>query len=69
MKKPLNNFLRLSGVGIQFGAVIWLCSRLGAYLDSYFETNDNTYTIIVVIVGFVLSMYSLIAQLKKIQDD
>ncbi|MGB0776899.1 MAG: AtpZ/AtpI family protein [Flavobacteriaceae bacterium] len=68
MKKPLNKFIRLSGVGIQFGVTIWLFSLLGKWLDGKFNT-DKTLTIIMVLIGFVLSMYSLIKRLKAMENE
>ncbi|MDA8595301.1 AtpZ/AtpI family protein [Flavobacteriaceae bacterium] len=68
MKKPLNKFIRLSGVGVQFGVTIWLFSLLGKWLDEKFNT-DKTLTIIMVLIGFVLSMYSLIKRLKAMENE
>ncbi|MCK5823995.1 MAG: AtpZ/AtpI family protein [Ichthyobacteriaceae bacterium] len=68
-KKSLNKILKLSGVGVQMGLVIYVLSLLGKKLDLYFKTNSNTYTLILVIVGVVVSTYGLIIQLKKIDED
>ena len=68
-KKQFNNFLKLSGLGIQMGATIYLFSYLGGKLDSYFNTDSKTYTLILVIVGFLLSLLSLIVQLNKINKN
>lgn len=51
------------------GLVIYVLSLLGKKLDLYFKTNSNTYTLILVIVGVVVSTYGLIIQLKKIDED
>jgi len=64
-KKQFNSFFKLSGLGIQMGAIIYLFSYLGGKLDLYFETETKTYTLILVIVGFLLSLTSLITQLNK----
>ena len=68
-KKQFNNFFKLSGLGIQMGAIIYLFSYLGGELDLYFETNSKTYTLILVIVGFLLSLASLIVQLNKMNEN
>ena len=51
------------------GAVIYLFSYLGEKLDLYFKTESKTYTLISVLVGFLLSLVSLIAQLNKMNKD
>lgn len=67
--KNVNTFLKLSGLGIQMGAIIYLFSYLGTLLDTYFNTNSKTYTLVMAIVGFVFSLISLLAQLKKMEND
>jgi uncharacterized membrane protein len=51
------------------GAVIYVFSYLGGMLDTYFKTESKTYTLILVIVGFLISIYSLIVQLKKMDNE
>ncbi len=68
-KRQFNNFIRLSGIGIQMGATIYLFSYLGGELDIYYETGSKRCTLILVIIGFVLSLYSLIVQLNKINKN
>ncbi|MCK5908254.1 MAG: AtpZ/AtpI family protein [Flavobacteriales bacterium] len=51
------------------GAVIYLFSYLGGLLDSYFKTESKTYTLILVIIGFLLSLFSLVVQLNKMNKD
>ena len=68
-KNQFNNFFKLSGLGIQMGAIIYLFSYLGGELDSYFKTESKTYTLILVIVGFLLSLTSLIIQLNKMNKN
>jgi len=68
-KKQFNKYFKLSGLGIQMGVTIYLFSYLGEKLDVYFKTESKTYTLILVIVGFLLSLVSLIVQLNKINKD
>jgi len=68
-KKQFNKFFKLSGLGIQMGAIIYLFSYLGGKLDSYYQTESKTYTLILVLVGFLLSLFSLIAQLNKMNEN
>ncbi len=67
-KKQLNKFLQLTGVGLQMGITIYLGAYFGKRLDTYFETSGKTYTIILTLVALVSSLYSIIQQLKKINE-
>ena len=71
LKKPqnkqLNKFLRFSGIGIQLGATIYVAAYLGKKLDAYFGF-EKVLTLSLVLFAFVISMYSMLKQLKKIQD-
>ena len=67
-KKPLNKFIRLSGVGIQLGVTIYVSAYFGKKLDAYFGF-EKAITLSLILISFVLSMYSILHQLKKIQDD
>ncbi|MBS9766680.1 MAG: AtpZ/AtpI family protein [Flavobacteriaceae bacterium] len=59
-------YAQLSGAGIQMGVTIYLASLLGKWLDGYFETGTTTYTLVVTMIGVVISFVSLLAQLKRI---
>jgi len=67
-KKQLNKFLQLTGVGLQMGITIYLGAYFGKKLDAYFQTSGKTYTLILTLVALVISLYSIIQQLKKIND-
>jgi hypothetical protein len=66
-KKPLDVLIRLSGVGIQMGLTLYLAAYFGKKLDLYFGF-ERLWTSGLVLVAFVLSMISLLQQLKKLQD-
>jgi hypothetical protein len=66
-KKPLNRYIVLTGVGLQMGITIYLAARLGKWLDAKY-TDNNTYTIILTLAGIVLSFYSLMKQLKNLDN-
>ena len=68
-KKQFNNFIKLSGIGIQIGAIIYIFSYIGGEIDLYLNTNSKTYTLIMVIVGFLLSMVSLVMRLNSINKE
>lgn len=66
-KKQLNKFLQLTGVGLQMGITIYLGAYFGKKLDAHFQTS-KTFTLILTLVALVISLYSIIQQLKKINE-
>jgi len=66
-KKRLNKYIALTGIGLQMGVTIYLAANLGKWLDAKY-TENNTYTIILTLLGIVLSFYSLLKQLKNIEN-
>ena len=66
-KKPLHKFIRFSGIGIQLGVTIYLAAYLGKKLDVYFGF-EKTLTLLLVLFAFVISMYSMLQQLKNMED-
>lgn len=66
--KPLNKFIRLTGVGLQIGITIYLASYFGKKVDTHYQNEKNYVTLIFIIIAFVGSLISLMAQLKKIQE-
>lgn len=64
-KKPLNKFIRLSGVGLQMGITIYLAAYFGKKIDVYYQFEKNYVTLIFILFGFVGSLISLMIQLKK----
>ncbi len=66
-KNQYRKYLQLSGIGIQMGITIYLGAFFGKKLDIHYQT-DKTFTLILVMFALIASMWSLIAQLKKIND-
>ncbi|MDG1503146.1 MAG: AtpZ/AtpI family protein [Flavicella sp.] len=66
-KKPLDTFIRLSSAGIQMGVAMYLAAYFGKKLDVYFGF-EKVFTLVLILMAFLLSLYSLLLQLKKIQD-
>lgn len=66
-KEQLNKFLRFTGIGIQLGATIYIFSYIGKKLDVYFGF-EKVMTLSLVLFGFVITMYSIVQQLKKMED-
>jgi len=67
-KKPLNKFVRLTGVGLQMGITIYIAAYFGKKIDAHYGFEKNYITLILVLFGFIGSLVSLMAQLKKIND-
>lgn len=67
-KKPLHKFIRFSGIGIQLGLTIYIFSFFGKKLDLYFGF-EKAMTLSMVLFAFVVSMYSILQQLKKMEEE
>lgn len=70
-KKPLNKYVRFTGIAFQMGGTIYLGSLLGAWLDGKFSNEHELYTKIVTLLAVFVAMYAVISQVIKItnQDD
>jgi len=67
-KKPLSKYLRFSGIAIQMGLTIYLGSKLGEWLDSYFLNEKQLYFKISTLFAVFLAMFSVIKQVTKISN-
>ena len=64
-KKQLNSYLKFSGIGFQMAATIILFAFLGHWLDGKFETEKPYITLLLMLVGVILSILVLIKQLRN----
>ena len=67
-KKQLNKYIRLTGIGLQMGITIYLASYLGKWLDVKYPNENNLYTIVLTLAGVAISFYSLLQQIKNINN-
>ncbi|WP_372744937.1 AtpZ/AtpI family protein [Lutibacter sp.] len=67
-KKQLNKYLQLTGVAFQMGLTIYLGVYFGKKLDIHYQNTNKLFTIILTLVSLVIAIYSVIAQLKSIND-
>ncbi|UMB53271.1 AtpZ/AtpI family protein [Lutibacter sp. A64] len=67
-KRQLNKYLQLTGVAMQMGVTIYLGVYFGKWLDAYFQTTNKIYTIILTLFALFASIWSVLAQLKNIND-
>jgi len=68
-KKQLNKYVRFSGIAFQLGATIYLAAYLGKWLDNKFLMQKKIFTLVLVIFALVVSIWSIVKQLNKINDD
>lgn len=67
-KKQLNKYLQLSSVGLQMGISIYLGAYFGKKLDASYEFEKPVFTIGLILVALIFSMYSLIQKLKRLDQ-
>lgn len=67
-KKQLNKYIQLTGVAFQMGITIYLGVYFGKRLDAHFQTSSKIFTIIGTLLAMVVSIWSVLIQLKKIND-
>lgn len=66
-KNQLHKYLALTGIAFQMGITIYLGAYFGKKLDAHFETT-KTFTLILTLLALLISLWSVLAQLKKIND-
>ncbi|MGB0975264.1 MAG: AtpZ/AtpI family protein [Flavobacteriaceae bacterium] len=67
-KKPLNKYVRFTGIAFQMGGTIYLGSVLGEWLDGKFPNDNELYTKICTLVAVFGAMFSVIHQVIKITN-
>ncbi|MDO9038553.1 MAG: AtpZ/AtpI family protein, partial [Lutibacter sp.] len=65
-KKQLNKYLQLTSIAFQMGITIYLGAYFGKKLDAHFMNEKKTYTIILTLVAMLISLWSVLVQLKNI---
>ena len=68
-KRPLNRYLVLTSIPFQIGVIVYLGAYLGKYLDLKYNLEKNWFTILLVLLAIIISMYSLMQQLKKLNNE
>ncbi len=67
--KPLNNYVKFSGMAFQMGATIALGAWGGSKLDEIVNPDSKIFTIILSLLSIGLSMYLVIREVIKMQND
>jgi len=68
-KKRLNKYLLFTSASLQMGITIYLGAYLGKYLDEKYNLEKNWFTIAFVLLALIISIYSLIKQLNKLNNE
>lgn len=67
-KNNFNKYIQLTGVAFQMGITIYLGVFIGKKIDAHYGNSGKLFTIIGTLLALLLSIYSLINQLKRIND-
>ncbi|HEX9152880.1 MAG TPA: AtpZ/AtpI family protein [Flavobacterium sp.] len=65
-KKQTSKWLALINIPIQMGAIIFLFSYLGSWLDENYPSPKVYYNKILVMFGVALALYNVIRQVNEI---
>jgi F0F1-type ATP synthase assembly protein I len=66
-KKQTNNkWLALINIPIQMGAIIFLFSYFGNWLDEKYPNSHNVFVKILTLIGVAIAFYNINRQLKEI---
>ncbi|KLT70608.1 MULTISPECIES: AtpZ/AtpI family protein [Flavobacterium] len=65
-KSPNNKWIALINIPIQMGAIIFLFSYLGTWLDDNHPSEKVYYNKILVMVGVAIALYNVIRQVNEI---
>lgn len=66
---PLKNFIKLSGLGIQIGVIVYIFIYFGRWIDLYLNNNTKIFVAIGAITGVAVSLYVVLKQLEKINKE
>jgi len=70
-KKEKNQFLKylsLIGIAAQMGITIYLGAYFGKKLDGIYPNEKNYFTILLTLLGVVVSLFVIIKQLNRINQ-
>lgn len=67
-KKPLNKYLKLTGIGLQMGLIIYLAAYFGKKLDVMYPNERNWFTLGLTMFGVIAAMVSVVMQTKNLND-
>lgn len=68
-KKQPKRFIFLIAVASQMGITIFLGANLGKFLDAKYQTEKAWFTIVLTLFGLLISLYSVLQTLNKLNND
>lgn len=68
-KEGLKRYGRLSGIGLQMGATIFLGAYLGRYLDGKYPMEKKWWTIGLTLFAVAISLYNVLRKVNKINAE
>ena len=68
-RKQLLKYARFSGIAFQLGATIYLAAYVGKWLDNKFLMEKKIFTLTLIVVGLIATIWSINRQLKKINEE
>ena len=67
--KPFGKIIRLSGIGIQMGIIIFLGAYLGRWLDEKYSSETKWFTLIFTILAVAVALYFVLKQVNRINNE
>ena len=67
-KKPLNKYIRFTGVAFQMGVTIFIGTYIGTRLDKKYPNEKNLFTLIFSLVFVLASLYLVIKQVTNFSN-
>jgi uncharacterized membrane protein YfcA len=64
-----NQYLELMGIAAQMGVTIFLGAYFGRWLDQQYPSDKKWFTMIMTILAVVVSLYLVIKQVNKLNQD
>ena len=68
-KKQLNKYIRFTSIAFQLGATIYLAAYFGKRLDNHFLMEKKLFTLGFVLIALIASIWSIVKQLNKINNE
>ena len=62
-------YIRFSSIGIQMGAIIFIFTWLGVYLDEYLKMETPWMTIVLSLFGVIGSLVLIIREVSNLHQD
>jgi uncharacterized membrane protein YfcA len=68
-KRPLNQFLKFSGIAMQMGVIISIGAYAGVKLDEYLEKEFPLFTLLFSLFAVFSALYYVIKEVIHLSDD